>query len=106
MFVSSHRILWSPRSLYPELRGVYDHKSSPPAREYFPRRVADFALVKAAAALHAAFISFHDNLLVHADRFQVLHREFRRHRADVTEPRDLAHRFVEKRGDNAAVEKA
>src|SRR5580700_12017540 len=55
------------------------------------------------AAVHFDFVAFDQQICIHQHRLQIFDAEFSGDGAHATEAADLAHHFVEDRGDDATV---
>src|SRR5713226_3203394 len=97
----------SPSNLFFTLLLLPDHHESRPAsRQHHSSGIANLAGHKNISSLLLRFPPLHLNFFQHVDRFQVLHRQFRRHRANLAKPADLSHRFIQKHCDNSAMRKS
>src|SRR5712691_1885746 len=81
------------------------HEARPASRQNVARFIADFAGHENVSSLLLGLASFYNNFLLHVYRLQILHRQFRRHRANLPKPAHLPHRFVQQHGDNSSMPK-
>src|SRR3989449_3939185 len=97
----------SPSNLFLTLLLLPDcHESRPAPRQHRPGCIANLAGHKNVSSLLLRLATLHLHFFHHVDWFQVLHRQLRRHRANLAKPADLAHRFIQKHRDNPAVRKS
>src|SRR6267143_1108306 len=95
---------FSPSKLF-LLRRDY-HKPRLAPRQHCAGGIANFAAHKNGSSLLLRLAPFHNNFVLHVDRLQVLHHQFRRHRSHFPEPADFPHRLIQQRRDNSTVSKS
>src|ERR1700688_4384007 len=85
------------------LRVADNHKAPLAARQYVSCHIPNLASVKQVSSLLLRLPAFYDDLILHVDRLQILHVQLRGHRAHLAKPANLAHHFIQQRGNNSAM---
>src|SRR5260370_20530273 len=80
-----------------------DNKPAFASRQNLANPIANLPGHKNVSSLLFRLAPLHNNFMLHVDRFQVLDRQFRRHRANFAKAAYLPHRLIQQRGDNSAV---
>src|SRR5712664_2734246 len=97
----------SPSKLPFDISLLCDHYESRSAlRQNLAGAISNLAGHKNVSSLHLRLTPLDNNFILHVDRLQVFHRQFRRHRPHLAKPADFPHSLVQKRRDNPAVRKS
>src|SRR5712664_3280918 len=94
----------SPSNLFSLRRDNHKPRFAP--RQHRAGGIANLPAHKNVPSLVLRLAPFHDNLLLHVHRLQVLHRQFRRHCSHFPKPADLSHRLIEQHRDNSTMPKS
>src|SRR6266851_3295795 len=81
------------------------HEPRPAPRENIAHFIANFAGHENISSLLLALAPFHNNFLLYVDRLQILHRQFRRHCANLPKPTHLPHGLIQQHRDDSSMPK-
>src|SRR5580704_7688120 len=82
------------------------HKSGFASCQNFAGSVSNLADHEQVSSLLFCLVALDNNFVQHIDGLQILYRQFRGHRVNLSKSANLAHRFVEQHCDDSAVRKS